>query len=590
MEVCQTLKNKVLLSGNEAIARGAYEAGVRVAAGYPGTPSTEILENITRYPLYAEWAPNEKVALEVALGAAYGGARALATMKHVGVNVASDPLLTAAYTGVNGGLVLVSADDPGMHSSQNEQDNRHYARFAKIPMLEPADSAEAKEFTLRAFALSEEFDTPVLLRTTTRVNHGKSVVELAEPQEAPARRFERDLQKYVMIPAYGMKRHAFVEERLQRLREFSNTTALNRIEWGDTAVGIITSGISYQYVKEVAPDASVLKLGMTYPLPDQLIAEFAAKVKALYVVEELDPFLEEQIRALGFAVEGKSRFPGTGELSPDRVAAGLGLRPLEAPAEAPAPVPGRPPVLCPGCPHRGFYTVLRKLKAVVTGDIGCYTLGVLPPLETMDTCVCMGASIGNAIGMKRAMAADDPRPVVAVIGDSTFIHSGITGLVDAVYNNTPVVVCILDNRTTAMTGGQDHPASGKTLMGGDAPRLDLPALARAVGVEDVLTVNPHDLEAVELALKYAINTAKPSVVITNQPCALIDRRPKPPAPAVDLDACTACGACFRIGCPAIEGIRVDERRVKARILADRCVSCDVCMQVCKPGAIRRDEE
>ena len=557
-----------------------------MAAGYPGTPSTEILENIVQYDtIYAEWAPNEKVALEVAIGAAFGGARALATMKHVGVNVASDPLLTASYTGVNAGLVLVSADDPGMHSSQNEQDNRHYARFAKIPMLEPSDSQEAKDFTILAFRLSEEFDTPVLLRTTTRVNHGESVVKLAEPREPVYSDFEHNPQKYVMIPAYGIKRHALVEERLLRLREYSNTSGLNRIEWGDTSIGIITSGISYQYVKEVAPEASVLKLGMTYPLPDRLIQEFASKVETLYVVEELDPFLEEQIRALGLKVIGKERFPIVGELNPRIVAEGFQRSTLNAQLST-LNVPARPPVLCPGCPHRAFFHVLKKMNAIVTGDIGCYTLSVLPPLEVMDTCVCMGASIGSALGMKRAMSPEDGRPVVAVIGDSTFVHSGITGLIDAVYNNTAAVICILDNSTTAMTGGQEHPASGRRLNGDHASKLDLVGLVRAVGVEDVLVVDPYDLSAVENALKYAVQTEKPSVIITNRPCVLKVRGPKPPAPSIDPARCSGCQLCLRIGCPALESVKTDEGKVKAQINADMCSRCGVCAQVCRLEAIK----
>lgn len=588
------MKTTVLLSGNEAIARGAYEAGVRVAAGYPGTPSTEILENITQYEtIYAEWAPNEKVALEVAIGASFGGARALCTMKHVGVNVASDPLLTAAYTGVNRGLVLISADDPGMHSSQNEQDNRHYARFAKILMLEPADSQECRDFTVRAFEISEEFDTPVLLRTTTRVNHGKSTVRLEMPREPVFGSFEHNPQKYVMIPAYGMKRHVFVEERLERLRELSNTTDLNRIEMGDTSVGVITSGIAYQYVKEAVPQASVLKLGMTWPLPDRLIREFASNVEKLYVVEELDPFIEEQVRAMGIEVAGKERFPIIGELNPKLVAAGFGQvagEGVQLPPQQTSEVPGRPPVLCPGCPHRGFYQVLKKMRAIVTGDIGCYTLGVLPPLEVMDTCICMGASIGNALGMKRAQSPDDKRPVVAVIGDSTFVHSGITGLIDAVYNGTAATVCILDNSITAMTGGQDHPGTGRTLMGAPAPKLDLPALAKAIGVEDVLVVDPCDLPELEKALTYAVGTEKPSVVITNRPCALQDRRPRPPKPSVDLQKCTGCGMCFRIGCPAIESVKGEDGKLRSRINHDLCQSCVVCMQVCRFDAIGREQE
>lgn len=586
------MKTKVLLSGNEAVARGAYEAGVRVAAGYPGTPSTEILENITSYDtIYAEWSPNEKVALEVAIGASFGGARSLATMKHVGVNVAADPLLTASYTGVNAGLVLLCADDPGMHSSQNEQDNRHYARFAKIPMLEPSDSQEAKDFTVRAFELSEEYDTPVLLRTTTRVNHGKTVVHLSEPREPYVGKFERDLCKYVMIPAYGMRRHHFVEERTQRLRDFSESTDLNVIEWGDTSIGVVTSGISYQYVKESVPNASVLKLGMTYPVPERLIREFASRVETLYVVEELDPFLEEHIRAMGIAVIGKERFPIVGELNPQIVAAGFS--PDEEVPQAPAPqadVPPRPPVLCPGCPHRGFYHILKKMGAVISGDIGCYTLGVLPPLESMDTCVCMGASIGNALGIRRAMSPSDNRPVVAVIGDSTFVHSGITGLIDAVYNGTAATICILDNSITAMTGGQHHPSSGKTLSGAIAPKLDLVALAKAIGVEDVLEVDPYDLDAVEKALRYAIRTDKPSVVITNRPCVLIDKKQRQAPPVVNEQKCTGCRLCFQIGCPAIESVSTDDGKLRARINPGLCTGCGVCTQVCRFGAIESEQE
>ena len=583
------MKDTILLSGNEAIARGAYEAGVRVAAGYPGTPSTEILETIIQYErVYAEWSPNEKVALEVALGAALGGARALATMKHVGVNVAADVLLTAAYTGVNAGLVLISADDPGMHSSQNEQDNRHYARLAKIPMIEPSDSEEAKDFTIRAYDLSEEFDTPVFLRTTTRINHGKSVVHLAEPREIEVGRFERDPRKYVMIPAHAIKRHAAVEERMLRLKALSDEIEINRIEWGDTRIGVITSGIAYQYVKEVVPEASVLKLGMTYPLPEKMIREFASKVEKLYVVEELDPFIEEQVRAMGIEVIGKERFPITGELNPAIVAEGLGSSEFNVQGAIPN-VPARPPVLCPGCPHRGFYHVLKKLKAIVTGDIGCYTLGVLPPLESLDTCVCMGAAIGNALGVKRAQPPDDHRPVVAVMGDSTFVHAGIPGLIDAVYNGTAATICVLDNSTTAMTGGQDHPASGRTLSGADAPKLDIPALARAIGVQDVLVVDPYDLDAVEKALKYATATGKPSVVITQRPCILIDKTRNRP-PMVDLDKCSGCGLCLKMGCPAIEAVTSDDGKTRARINAVLCTGCDVCMQVCRQGAILREQE
>jgi indolepyruvate ferredoxin oxidoreductase alpha subunit len=582
------LKAKFLLLGNEAIARGAYEAGVRVATAYPGTPSTEILENIVKYKeIYAEWSPNEKVAFEVAHGAALGGARALVAMKHVGVNVAADALLTASYTGVNAGLVLVSADDPGMHSSQNEQDNRHYARFAKIPMLEPSDSQEAKDFTIRAFEISEQYDTPVMLRTTTRVNHGTSVVYLSEPSNPFPKNFERNPQKYVMIPAHARKRHVAVEERMAKLREFADSTDLNRVEWGDTSIGVITSGISYQYVKEVVPEASVLKLGVTYPLPERLIGEFAGRVSQLYVVEELDPFLEDQIRALGISVIGKERFPSTGELTPDIVAAGFGIE-AGKPLTLDIDIPARPPVLCPGCPHRGFFYVLRQLKAIVTGDIGCYTLGVLPPLEAMDTCVCMGAAIGNALGIKRAQSPDDKRPVVAVIGDSTFVHAGIPGLIDAVYNNTAVTVCILDNSTTAMTGGQDHPATGRTLRGEEASKLDLVALSKAVGVEDVLVVDPYDLEAVRNALSYTTQLEKPSVVITSRSCVLKTRGTNAHA-VVDTDLCSGCTLCLRIGCPALEIATGGDGKRVVQVNQTLCSGCGVCMQVCKVGAIRRRE-
>jgi indolepyruvate ferredoxin oxidoreductase alpha subunit len=482
---------KELLSGNEAIARAAYECGVKVAAAYPGTPSTEILEQFSRYPgVYAEWAPNEKVALEVGIGASLAGVRTLVAMKHVGVNVAADPLLTFAYTGVNGGFVLVSADDPGSHSSQNEQDNRQYARFAKIPLLEPSDSREAGDMVGLALLLSEQYDTPVMLRITTRVAHSQSFVEKREPQPQELRPYCRNPKKYLMLPAFARERRAFIEERLAGLKEYSETTPVNRIEWRDRSAGIITSGISYQYVREALPDVSVLKLGLTWPLPEKLIRSFAEGVKRLLVVEELEPFLEEQVKAMGLAVSGKEYIPSTGELSPGIVAgkmieAGLleqqgGPAAGTVPEDAPA-VPGRPPVMCPGCPHRGVFYTLRRLKLNVTGDIGCYTLGGLPPLEAMDCCICMGASIGTAHGAEKA----DPAwagHAVAVIGDSTFLHSGLTGLLNVVYNRGSSTVLILDNSTTAMTGHQQHPGTGYTLMGKSAPAVDLeawPCIAQA---------------------------------------------------------------------------------------------------------------
>ncbi|NLL19281.1 MAG: indolepyruvate ferredoxin oxidoreductase subunit alpha, partial [Clostridia bacterium] len=450
---------KSLMTGNQAIARGAYEAGVTVASAYPGTPSTEIIENMTTYPeIYAEWSTNEKVALEVGIGASIGGARALVAMKHVGVNVAADPLFTFSYTGVNGGLVLISADDPGMHSSQNEQDNRNYAKFAKIPVLEPSDSQECKDFMVLAYQLSEQFDTPVMVRTTTRVAHGQSLVDLGDRQEGIVKEYEKNPPKYVMLPGYGRQRHPLVEARREALAKYNETAPINRIEWGDKRIGIITSGVVYQYVKEALPEASVLKLGMTFPLPQQLIKDFAEQVDKLYVIEELEPFLEEQIKAWGIEVVGKELFPRIGELSPELIGAKLGNWNQEAAVAV--EVPNRPPVLCPGCPHRGVYYVINRLKLTVSGDIGCYTLGATPPLSAMDTCICMGASISGALGLEKARGKDFARKLVAVIGDSTFLHSGITGLLDVVYNGGTFTTLILDNSTTAMTGHQEHPGTG----------------------------------------------------------------------------------------------------------------------------------
>lgn len=457
---------KTLLSGNEAIARAAYEAGVTVATAYPGTPSTEILENVAQYKeIYSEWAPNEKVALEVGIGASIAGARVLVAMKHVGVNVAADPLFTFAYTGVNGGLVLISADDPGMHSSQNEQDNRYYAKFSKIPMLEPSDSQEAKDMVKMAFALSESFDTPVMLRITTRIAHSQTLVELEEREEVGVKEYVKNPLKYVMIPAYGRMRHVVVEERRQKLEQETEKVTVNRIEWNSEDIGVITSGINYHYVKEVLPQVSVLKLGMTNPLPKELISQFVSRVDKAYVVEDLEPFMEEQIKSWGLEVIGKETFPRTGELSPALIEAGITGQSAasEAAATAAQEIPKRPPVLCAGCPHRGVYYIINKLKLKVTGDIGCYTLGALPPLEAMDSCICMGASIGTALGMEKARGREFSKDLVAVIGDSTFMHSGITGLVDVVYNKGTTTTLILDNRTTAMTGHQDNPATGYTL-------------------------------------------------------------------------------------------------------------------------------
>ena len=587
-----------LYSGNEAIARGAFEAGVKVASAYPGTPSTEILENLVRYEgVYAEWAPNEKVAVEVALGASMAGARAMAVMKHVGVNVAADPIFTASYTGVRGGFVIVTADDPELHSSQNEQDNRHYAVAAKIPMLEPSDSEEAREFTKLAFALSEEFDTPVFLRTTTRISHATGAVRLGEATGAafpPG--FVREPAKWVMLPQNAKRRHVLVEERMLALKKFAETFPGNRIEWADRSLGIITAGVSYQYVREAFPEASVLKLGMAHPLPEALIREFAAGVSRLVVVEELDPHIETHVKALGIPAQGKERIPIVGELDPRivREAIAGGSAPMRPREE----VPSRPPNLCPGCPHRGLFYVLSKLKVTVTGDIGCSTLAALPPLGAMDTCVCMGASIGNALGMEKALGKAALGKVAAVIGDSTFIHSGITGLIDIVYNRGFTTVIILDNRTTAMTGAQHNPATGRTLMEDPTHRLDLPALCRAIGVEHVYTVNPHDMVQTEAVLRRELSREAPSVVITEALCVLLPdhRKTKRPVYEVIPDLCTGCKACSKLGCPAIEWVPFTPEEAAAagkkaaqkgiaRINPLLCDGCNQCPPLCKFKAI-----
>lgn len=577
-----------MMTGNEAIARGAYEAGVRLGAGYPGTPSTEILENFARYPgIYAEWAPNEKVALEVAIGAAMAGARALVTMKHVGVNVAADPLLTLAYTGVNGGLVLVAADDPGMHSSQNEQDTRHYARLAKVPVLEPADSQEARDMVGLALEISERFDIPVILRTTTRVAHSQSFVQLGERQELPLRPYKKDVQKWLMVPAFGRLRRQSLEQRLGALKEYAESAPVNKIYPGEGKIGVITSGISFQYIRELLPGASILKLGLTYPLPEQLIRKFAAGVDRLLVVEEVEPFLEEHLRQWGIPCEGKSIFPAVGEFSTAllrRCLQQAGILP-EAAAEGvpdlsdmPAP-PVRPPVLCAGCPHRGVFYLLNKMKLLVTGDIGCYTLGGLPPLSGIDSCVCMGASIGMAHGISR-VAPELGRRTVAVIGDSTFMHSGLTGLINVVYNRGNSVVLILDNSTTAMTGHQDHPATGRTLLGQDAPAVDMESLVRAMGVTRVATVDPLDLKSLQQALEEALAADGPAVVIARRPCVLLRKLPPNPV-AVDEEKCTGCKTCLKLSCPALSV--VDK---KCRVDSIACIGCNLCVQVCKFAALQ----
>jgi len=572
---------KTILSGNGAVARGVYEAGVEVAAAYPGTPSTEILEEIAANysEIYAEWSVNEKVAFEVAFGASLGGKRALATMKHVGVNVASDALMTAAYTGVNGGMVLVSADDPGMHSSQNEQDNRYFARMAKIPMLEPSDSQESKDFAALGFELSERFDTPVMLRMTTRICHGRSIVELGERKAGPEFTYEKNPQKYVMIPAYARMRHEVVEKRRLKLEAFAEEFPGNRIEMGDPSIGIISSGVAYQYAREAFPEASFLKLGFSNPLPMRLIRDFAGKVERLYVVEELEPFIEEQLRADGLEVHGKDLLPRTGELSPEIVRQSLGKGNGKPAAADLGDLPRRPPVLCPGCPHRGLFHALKKARATVTGDIGCYTLSALPPLQMMDTCVCMGASIGVAQGLVRTIEGRQKDRIVAVLGDSTFIHSGIPSLVNAVYNKANITVVIADNRTTAMTGQQENPGTGQTLQGEAVPQLDFEGLSRSIGVSHVATVDPLEVEACEKVIREAVAHQGPSVVIARRACIFVDRDQWQAPLTVDSAECDNCKRCIRIGCPAIS-MEDDTAHVDQNL----CLGCELCADICPQDA------
>lgn len=586
-----------ILSGNEAIARGAFEAGVKVASAYPGTPSTEILENIVQYrEINSSWAPNEKVALEVAIGASFGGGRSIACMKHVGVNVAADPLFTLSYTGVGGGLLLVVADDPEMHSSQDEQDSRNYAKFAKVPMLEPSDSSECKEFTRLAFELSEKFDTPVMLRSCTRISHGKSIVELEETVSGlPEPRLVKNPSKLVMLPGNARVRHPLVEERVVKLGEHGDSWGINRAEYRSGDIGIICAGVTYQYVREALPEASTLKLGMVYPLPGGLIREFAGKVKRLFVVEELDPFIEEQVKGMGIGVVGKEIIPVCGELSPGRIIkafaeAGIVLLPESSPVEVES-IPSRPPNMCPGCPHRGLFYQLNRLNAYVTGDIGCYTLGFMPPLNAMDTCVCMGASISNASGIVRVLAPEEQRRVVAVIGDSTFLHTGVNSLMEMAWNRAPATVVILDNRITAMTGRQENPASGYTLSGSEAPEVNIPGLCKSLGIRNVRVVDPYDLDATQKALEEEMARPEPSVIVTNRPCCLIkgeERFTADPVLYVEPSACTGCKACLRIGCPAIEW-QPDEGGKKGKAYIDPllCTGCTVCQQLCKFDAIGR---
>jgi indolepyruvate ferredoxin oxidoreductase, alpha subunit len=586
-------KEKAFLSGNAAIARGAWEAGARFAAAYPGTPSTEILEHCGTYAeIDAQWSVNEKTAMETVIGAAYGGARSLGAQKHVGLNVAADPFFTVAYTGINAGLVIVSADDPGMHSSQNEQDNRFYARMAKVPMFEPSSSQEAKDMTVAGFALSEQFDTPVLLRTTTRISHSEGIVELGSRAEAPQREFQRNAEKYCVLPHNARKLHVKVEERQRQVQAYAEKCPWNRIEEGSADLGIITAGISYAYARELFPKASFLKLGLSYPLPVELVKRFAARVKKLIVIEENDPIIETDVRALGIACIGKDRIPICGELSPDVLAQALAsFEPRTGPtpvAQSTDDIPVRPPVLCPGCPHRGVFFTLRKLDLTVTGDIGCYSLGAFPPHNAMHTIVCMGASITNALGLEKAMKDRIHGKLVAVIGESTFLHSGITGLIDTVYNKGRHVTLVLDNSITAMTGHQPNPATGLTLKGEKTTAIDLEQVCRASGVPHVAVVDPFDLKTLESTLKQYLAAAEPSVIITRRPCILL-KNYKPVLRKVSIkhDACVKCGICWKMGCPAIERDPADGKTVINTAL---CMHCGLCAAVCRPKAITQEPE
>lgn len=581
-----------LMSGNAAIARGAYEAGVTVAAGYPGTPSTEILENLVKYKdaVYCEWAPNEKVALEVAAGACYTGARTLVTMKHVGLNVAADPLMTLAYVGTVGGLVICVGDDPGMHSSQNEQDTRHFARFAKCAIVEPSDSQEAKDYVRYALEISEQFTMPVILRTTTRVSHSRSLVSFGQYTPNPKQiGFVKDPPRFVPIPAWGRLMRVKVEERMTKLAAFGATHPINRTEWRDRSLGIVTSSIAYQYVREVFPDASVLKIGMAFPFPDELFRQFAAGVKRVLVIEELDNFLEEHIKALGIACDGKNLVPNIGELSPlklEEVKAKLEGKTysIPAPPKEAADLPARPPVLCPGCPHRGVFYALSKLDVVVTGDIGCYSLGVVKPLNRIDTILCMGGGVTLAHGMDKA---GERKKVVGMVGDSTFFHSGITGLLDIVYNKGASTIIVVDNRTTAMTGHQDHPGTGKTLMGQETVEASIEAIGKACGVKRVITIDPYDLDNTLKVIKEEIEAAEPSLIVSRGPCVLAQKPENFRQRIVDDEVCKACGLCLKLGCPGLEG---GPKGQSPEVNRQLCAGCGMCERVCKFSAISEAEE
>lgn len=577
------MEKKIML-GNAAIARGAYEAGVKVSAAYPGTPSTEISENLVNYKeIYCEWSPNEKVATEVAIGASMSGVRSMCCMKHVGLNVASDPLYTASYIGVNGGMVLVVADDPGLYSSQNEQDTRMIGRASMVPVIEPSDSQEAKDYIKAAFELSEKYDTPIIMRTTTRLGHSQGLVTLEDRVEPEDKAYERNAAKNVMMPGMAKKRHIYVEERLKKMAEDAPSFAINRVEMGDTKIGFITSGIAYQYVKEVCPDASVLKLGLVNPLPKQMVKDFAEKVDKLYIFEELEPVIEEQVKAMGISCIGKEAFTVQGEYSANMLRKELfGYEPEIKPLE----VPARPPILCPGCPHRSVYTALKNLKIHAAGDIGCYTLGAVAPLNVVDTAVCMGASISTLHGMEKAKGRDFIKNWVAVIGDSTFLHTGVNSLMNMVYNKATGTVLILDNSTTGMTGHQDHAATGKTLMGEPTYAIDIYNLCKAMGIENVVEVNAYDQAELTKVIKEEVNREAVSVIICKAPCALLKGQVFPYVCKALPEKCKKCGACLKPGCPAL----TKNADGTIKIDATMCNGCGLCKQMCKFDAIDKVEK
>jgi len=591
---------KDILSGNQAIARGAYEYGVKIASGYPGTPSTEILENLSKYDeVYTEWAPNEKVALEVAIGASFTGIRSMATMKHVGLNVAADPLMTSSYTGIEGGLLIVVADDPGMHSSQNEQDSRNYAKFAKIPLFEPSDAAEAKDLIKDALETSETFDTPVLFRSNTRVSHSKAVVELKERKfidRIPT--YKKNAQKYLMIPSYARKRRLIIEERLKKLKKFANEYKGNNFTIKNNELGIITSSIAYQYVMEIFEEASIFKLTMSYPFPDDLILDFSKKVKSLIVIEELDRFITEHVHQLGIKTVGDEFVPNIGELDPDiisnikenLIAKNYYQIAIKDKENTPQKLkshdnlPARPPVLCPGCPHRTVFYILRKAKAIIMGDIGCYSLGGLPPLDSMDAIICMGAGISAAMGISKSGI---DRPVVGIVGDSTFFHSGITGLLDIGYNKGNLTIIVLDNRITAMTGHQQHPGTGKTLKEEETIKASIEKFAIASGIDRIKVFDPYNVEETKKTLLEEIRDNIPSILISRKPCALLKDAPQYAPYQVDTEKCTSCGVCLKIACPAIEKKYTEGNKWVAYINEPLCTGCSVCAQICPFDAIHQ---